>query len=614
MIHELYISGQRVDLSADTAITLEWVSGLFEDIGSIQMSRSYTVSLPKTARNLQILDDPGNPAHYSEQTRRYLDAQYIRNGFDLLGKARAYVIDVKSDAIEVALLWNIVPGLLEWKEAGKKLQDIPVSPLLPWVGTGGVPNYAAATNNDFLFFPRYLAGLDSYTYPTVNAATHPAVSFWWLFTQIFGAAGIKWDAYIDDEATEPSSLYYTALLCDGSRPNRAMEIASGSRAASATAYKTQGEGEGIVFNSWTHGWDPVVHEYAGYDEFRTGEDKNIRVIINLKNGLSDYTIGTQNRIRITNATRDTIAEYAFEVDANGVEHCFADEILDLSGLDTFRVEFSGAKPNADHPLTAYNSALPAFAVMHNHEAIVIEKQNTFPIVENLPDMSQVDFIKGACALFGLVAYAKGETLKFTSYEDLFDTTDAVDWTDKVSGELEVVRLRIDGRARKNIISYEEDVKIVPLPDAQLVVEDETLPETAELYKLPFAASDGSLIKQYEVEESLDDETGEKIYELTRIDVKPRVMRVTRDSAGIRRLLFTSDLKGEGLVSTYYRRFQNVIRRPVVVEAVARLNEVDLAGLDFARPVYLAQTGQYYAIKRVQSDGSELCKVELIQIA
>ena len=57
MTHELIINGQAVDIEG-VDITLEYVSGLFQDIGSIHLSRSYTISLPKTRRNLAILDDP----------------------------------------------------------------------------------------------------------------------------------------------------------------------------------------------------------------------------------------------------------------------------------------------------------------------------------------------------------------------------------------------------------------------------------------------------------------------------------------------------------------------------------------------------------------------------
>lgn len=608
MRHELWIDGQRVDLSAETTITLEWVSGLFEDIGSIQLSRSYTIKLPKTVRNLRILDDPGNPAHASSKTRRYIDAQYIRNGVDLLGPAKAYVMSTDQDGIEIGLLWRTVPGLLEWRDSGLKLSDIPTLPLLRWVGNNGQPDYTGA------YFAKYFSGLGAYGYPTINAAPLPSVRFWELFDHIFRAAGVRWFGYKDDELNEIDSLYWTKLLCSTHAPNRSMEIASGSRAASAEAFRIQGEGEGIAFNSWTHGWDPIVREYAGYDAFEVGENKKVRVVLNFKNDLTDYTIGIDEPIRITNRTGETIAEYYFEIDANGIEYCFADEELDLSDYDVFEVRFGGAKPNAPHPLSAYEPGLPVFSVMHAHEHIQIAHQNLFPVAENLPDMTQVEFIKGACALLGLVpVVSPNRALRFIEYSSILDTADALDWTGKVSGELVKVMSSRDDLARRNVIRYTEDVRIKPSPDAVIVTEDATLAESKDLYKLPFAASNGNVAEHYKVTSEFNDETLETVYDFEDIAIKPRVFAWAKNSDGEAYLTFPERLKGAGLVNGYYRRYQDVTRRPVDIEAHVMLNELDLVALDFTRPVYLAQTGQYYAIKTVQADDSDLCKVELIQL-
>ena len=608
MTRELIIEGQHVDLSAETTITLEWVSGIFEDIGSIQMSRSYTITLPKTARNLRILDDPGNPAHASSKTRRYLDAQYILNGLDLLGPAKAYVISVSQEGIEIGLLWRIVPGLLEWRESGKTLNDLTTLPVLTWIGSNGQPDYTRD------YFAKYYSGLGAYGYPTVNAASHPSVTFWELFDRIFSEAGVRWYGYIDDELNEISSLLQTKLLCSTHHPSKDMEIASGSRATSALAYSLQDEGEGIAFNNWTHGWDPIVHEYAGYDAFEVGENEKVRVILNLKSDVTDYQIGLAEPIRITDSAGETLAEYYFETDDAGVEHCSADEELDLSGRDVFEVRFRGSRPNDTHPMSAYDPTLPAFSVMHVHEHIQIKHQNLFPVAANLPEMTQVEFIKGACALLGLVPIVTpNRALRFVEYDAILDTTDALDWTGKVSGDFVKVTPSRNGLARRNVIRYTEDVRVKPSPNAVIVTEDETLEESKDLYKLPFAASNEDVAEHYKVTSEFNKDTLETTYNFEDIAIKPRVFEWISDSSRVRRLIFPERLKGNGLAHGYYRRFQDITRKPVIIEAVVKLNELDLVALDFTRPVYLAQTGQYYAIKTVQANDSDLCKVELIQI-
>lgn len=199
------------------------------------------------------------------------------------------------------------------------------------------------------------------------------------------------------------------------------------------------------------------------------------------------------------------------------------------------------------------------------------------------------------------------------YDKILDTADALDWTRKVSGDLEKVTPSRDGLARRNFIRYTEDVRVKPSPDAVLVTEDETLEESKDLYKLPFAASNEDIAEHYKVTSEFDKDTLETTYNFEDITIKPRVFEWGRDSSGERRLIFPERLKGNGLALGYYGKFQDITRKPVVIEAVVKLNELDLVGLDFTRPVYLAQTGQYYAIKTVQADDSDLCKVELIQI-
>lgn len=607
MRQELFIDGQRVDLSAGTSITLEWVSGLFEDIGSISMSRSYTIQLPKTSRNLRILDDPGNPAHASNKTRCYLDALYLRNGVDLLGTVKAYVISVTSDSIEVGLLWRVVDGLLEWRDSGKKLSDLPLS-TITWVGSDGEPDYTSE------YFARYVSGL-SQSYPTINAAPHPSVSFFGLFYSIFREAGIAWDPYRDEEQNEIPSLNTMRLLCDGHRPSLAMEIDSGLSADNASVY------DGITLNRTTEGWDSFVKQSASSETYYVGDNPNLRIIVNFKNALSgSYSVldepirlvGVLTTEGIANAT--TKAEFYFKTDADGVEYCSADETVDFSGFTTFRLDFNGAPATTMLRLPAYDATQPAFSIMHVHDAIQIANDNRFPLAENLPDMTQVDFIKGACALLGIAAICTSSgVLKFVEYDRLLDTSNAVDWTDRVAGELERVHLSDSGRARNNYIRYMEDVEVRPSPDAAIVTEDTTLAYSTDLYKLPFAASNSPVAKHYKVTSEFDEDTLETVYEVEDVEIKPRVFARAQNESGEYYLHFPSYLKGDGLVAKYYSRYQEAIRKQVVIEATMKLNELDLVSLDFTRPVYLAQTGQYYAVKTVQADDSDLCKVKLIQI-
>lgn len=611
MRHELFIDHQRVDLGPNPSVILEWVSGIFGDIGSINLSRSYTIKLPKSAKNLMIFDDPGNPAHDSQKVRRYFDARYLRNGIDLLGDAQAYLLGVTPEDIEIALLWRSVEGLLEWKNSGKKLSDLATLPTVQWVGDDGIPDYTRGA-----YFSKYESGLGANGYLAVNTAPHPAVRFLDLFSAVFNEAGIRWDATIDEDGTEMYSLYEARLLCDGHRPSRAMEIASGSSTDSVSVLN-----DVIGFSNWVQGWDPIVKEYYGGDVFEVGDNPNIRFVINLKNGLDDYTIGSDTPIRVIGIVREpnsavavaTVAQFFFEPDENGVEHCSVDEVVNLSGCTEFEILFQAGPVNRLLQLPAYDSELPAFSMIHSHEHINLSEQNLYPIAENLPDMTQVDFIKGACALLGIVpVVTSGKVLKFLEYDAIFDTSVAVDWTDKVAAEPEKVSPMYEGLAQRNRIRYTEDVRVYPSPDAEIITDDETLPESADLYKLPFAASDGPVALHYAVTYEFDEDTLTDIFTAKDVAIKPRVFVQTYND-GIYYLEFPYYFKGAELVKRYYNRYQAAVRKPIVIEALVRLTEVDLANLDITRPVYFRQFGQFYAVRKVQTSDTDICKVELIQL-
>lgn len=623
MRQELWIDGQRVDLNADTAITLEWVSGLFEDIGSIQLSRSYTIKLPKTARNLRILDDPGNPAHASSKTRRYLDAQYLRNGIDLLGPAQAYIVDVTADGIEVGLLWRSASGLLEWKEADKKLSDLATLPTLQWIGSNGkTPDYATQIPKAGAFFAHYDSGLGSYTYPDVNGASHPAVTFKALFGAIAQEAGLMFDT------AGAADLEGTVLLCDGHRPNRRMDQDSGSTVMGAVRLRAS-SGAAVQYFDTLQGWDPTLTGAANSTIFLaesqlTGKKAkkmyaDISLVHRLQDGDATYESLADNAIQvigITELTERVLMEIPFVTLSSSEE--LAEASLDIDSDDLYGITLRLKRPSADPALSDDLLHLYAYyrsysvRVAYAHDTINLEQYNSYPVAVNLPSMTQVEFIKGACALLGLVPVVRGSALQFRAYADILDASGADDWTDRVDSIL-TVGTAYDGLARRNYIRYAENADVYESPDGVIVTEDATLSESADLYDLPFAASVASQAIHYSV--GYEETDGVLSLELKDVSINPRVFDVHPDKeSGELHLVFPERLRGEGLVDTYYSRYQSTVRKPVTIEALVRLNELDLVALDFTRPVYLAQTGQYYAIKSVQADDSDLCKVELIQIA
>lgn len=603
MTQELIINGCPVDLLPGTDLTLEYVSGLFQDFGKINLSRSYTVKLPKTRRNTEALDSPGIPGYESSLARRYFDARYYRNGVDLLGEARAYIIRTTDEAYEVGLLWNSSDALVTLSESGKKLTDITTLPLLPkWKGA----SLATAATTDGVFFASYFSGAPTSGDYDVNAAPHPCITIFHLLDRILDNAGVTY-TISDDLATE---LKTTALLIAPShRPNLLQELASASQ-ASALAWYPVGEGNRWFFSEWTAGWD------APYEDnfiFRRGTSGKVRIILNLAiEGqtpdlyLSVEHLGSPIILRPTSP-------------APGVY--LIDEEVDLGDLKVndemtgYTVNIHGLEAGAEYTVDAYLSDRPLFAAARVHDEISIANDNRFPVAENLPDLTQLDFLKACFALYGIApTITRGGVLVLKRYDEALSLDNAVDWTRKQEMKAATTHGNtLDGHAQQSRILWEEDTDLPFDPTIILETEDATIARTADLAKLPFAGSAENSARHYTITGEYNDETQAWDYTAETIDIKPRIFGWTINEQGYRQLDFPASLWGEGSRAAHYARYQEAVRKPSILETVVRLSELDLAELDLSRPVYLGALGHYYSIISVQTSSTDACKVKLIKI-
>lgn len=600
MTHELIINGQAADIDG-VDITLEYVSSLFGDIGGIKFSRSYTIKLPRTRRNAQILGFPGSPAHDPEIARRYFAASYIRNGVDLLGEARAYLLGVTPEAYEIALIWNAMPALMDWKNAKLKLTDIKGLPDVEWPGT--LADKSQDTYFTPVFYASYTSGLLSG--PELKTAPHPCVTLAELLTRILTDAGVP---FTIEQSFDTELMNTVLLVAPSHKPSLLQEVESGSQTDTLRWKSSK-----WWFSGWTNGWDAP---YDSADEssslMKKGSAEAFRILLNLK---------------ITNASPDlylTVSHGANEIrlypqTADG--GYYIDEVIEASSLgieedfEYFMISVDGLVDNGSYTFAKMDDSLPLFAVMRVHDTLDSDHHNTFPVSDNLPDIGQHDFLKAVLAMFGGIAFVSEGTLHFEKYSHFLGVSGSADWTDKVDmskGDgLENVAYAKEGLAQTNSIRFTDDVVLSFDPTIDIKVEDATITGSRDLIKLPFAASEGGSAVHYKVTGESTDEG--YVYTVEDIDIKPRVFRIAHDSDGIRYLNFPAGMYGDGAKAAYYSDYQEMIRKPVIVTAAIRLNELDLAALDFSRPVYLGQYGRYYYILKVQTSDTDLCKVELIQI-
>lgn len=612
MTRELIIEGQQVDLAPDTDITLEYNGNVLGDIGKITLSHSYTIKIPRTARNARILDDPDNLGHASGATRRFLNARFFRNGIDLIGPALAYILKTSPEGYEIALVWNTLEALQILSQSSASLNDLPNLPVLTWIGPNGTaPDYTGGNDKDGALFAFYNSGLGNVMYPAVDTATHPSYKIAELIDGILKNASIPYDL----SSAALLDVNNIVILCAPKHaPNRMMEIESGSCAGRVGLFGQTVNGRPstrLYLGNWTHGWD-ALSTITGENSSFSAANSKYRVMLNIQadnevdlSGIYVIVKGFNSKNGILTNSSELLRAYFKSNDYGWF--IYFDEEINASGWDYISLSLGNT---LDYRLSvemqAYDQSQPMAALNIVHSTLTPSKDNRFPIQGNLPDIKQWDFIKACMAMFGWAAVIQNGSLHILTYSELLNISNAYDWTEKVDmtdGGLKDIEYKLNGWAQQNWLTYKEDTPVGFDPNASIDVDDFTLAMSRDLFELPFAASMQSDAPHYKVD-------GTKVDD---VNIEPRIFEIV-DKSGVRTLEFTERLYGQSLVSAHYERLQEIVRKPIAISVNIRLHEIDLAQLDLTRPVYLGQFGHYYMIQKIQTSKIDLCKVSLIQLA
>jgi hypothetical protein len=256
----------------------------------------------------------------------------------------------------------------------------------------------------------------------------------------------------------------------------------------------------------------------------------------------------------------------------------------------------------------------------------------YPIVINLPDMTGYDILQTLMQMFGLFPVCnKDNEMQLYSLDDVYERKSfAKDWTDKIvtGSNINTLTFSIKDFAQKNLLSYADDDNVeMSNTDINGFVEmDNNLSDKEKDYqKLKFSASgtsiDGKAI--IPIYTTYIDESGNLVLEKN--DIKNnRIISVEFENFnpddseypnGYPFGYFSNEMffGGEsGLINTYYSKLKSLIYHPKAIEIQAKLSEIDLYNIDLLTPIYLEQTGYYYAIIKIEEQDGK-AKVELLQM-
>lgn len=597
---ELYINGDKVDVG-DTDISLNYKSNLLTDISKIVSNNSYTIKLPKTAKNLALIEC----AHLPSSTTKFPYLKHVgnvlRNGIIIVKDANVVLLSV-SEYIETALSWGNVTNFAEIVSSDKKLTDL---------------EYGTEEGTDWVVWNN--KGSNSAQFPLINYGFnsgdsnvwyHPAITVKWILEKIQEESGVTFNFPSDKKTFIDKMIVPLLTRNDSQKINDAfpssLQMVGYVIVESTFSYlklnyigdsTQQYASVGGPYGDRLYTKYPITLKVKGTIEmlvqYNSGMDVNNQYL-NLRVSQSD---SSGNISSVSTIERKNYAAY---IEAPNVRLLF--NFDDLVSIESDEFMHFTIKAIA----TGASSSVLSLTVYDRNEISFGEK---FPLVPNLPDIKQIDFIKAVASMVGLFALPDGENgIKFIPFDNLSaNKSKAVDWTNRVIMAYNSVTPRnlqytLDNIAQNNWFRYKEDDNVMGNYDGNIQVDDATIEYERDAITLPFSAcstkGDVAYIPLYSYNEE-----GELEYNKT----NPRILLLDGTKGIFKGLEWTT------LIANNYQTYKGLINNAKVVTEYIRLNSIELRDLEMDIPVYLAQYGCYLAIIEIKTKENDICECKLLKM-
>lgn len=597
---ELYINGDKVDVG-DTDISLNYKSNLLTDISKIVSNNSYTIKLPKTAKNLALIEC----AHLPSSTSRYPYLKHkgtlLRNGIEMIKNANVVLLET-SETIEIALTWGNVTNFASIVNDGKKLTDITHGTVegVDWVIWSNKGSNSAQ-------FPLIDYGFNS---GDPNVWYHPVVTVKWILDKIQEESGLTFNFPSDKKTFIDKMIVPLLTRNDSQKINDAFPsflkmvgyvIAESTFSHLKLNYigdsTQQYASVGGPYGDRLYTKYPITLKVKGTIEmlvkYNSGMDVNNQYL-NLRVSQSD---SSGNISSVSTIERKNYAAY---IEAPNVRLLFNfDDLVSIESDEFMHFTIEAIATGA-------SSSVLSLTVYDRNEISFGEK---FPLVPNLPDIKQIDFIKAVASMVGLFALPDGENgIKFIPFDNLSaNKSKAVDWTNRVIMAYNSVTPRnlqytLDNIAQNNWFRYKEDDNVMGNYDGNIQVDDATIEYERDAITLPFSACSTKGGVAYIPLYSYND-NGELLYN----KVNPRILFLDGTKGIFKGLEWTT------LIANNYQTYKGLINNAKVVTEYIRLNSIELRDLEMDIPVYLAQYGCYLAIIEIKTKENDICECKLLKM-
>ncbi|GAB3936985.1 hypothetical protein [Mucilaginibacter myungsuensis] len=688
---QLFISDHLVDLTDSSPIALTFQINNLAEVKNQQGNTSNQFKLPLTQRNRRILGFPDDVAFTNEWPYRQYPAKIVQDGLEIVPNGFAELNGVDNDTASITIL----SGNVDFFDAiGGKLYEMGDSksaygvgqPFKSYEHEWSVANVVASqTKTDGWIWP-----IVDYGNLTYNQTGQNVIDVRQLRPGFFIKTAI--DRML-------ASVGYTAigsLMADPLYPKLIAQF-SNSKFEHGTDYQNEPDvdgisvtlGDNLVRTTAGEGDDdPMIHWHirnanALNKQFKAGYvyDSPGELTVSVKLSIpAIYFYG-----KVTDNESSLVIELVKSHPATGAFDGIASYVVDFSaGYDYYFSVDNGPDKKSftilknivlTHEVELING--DQLAVKYRFEGgdpaeFNMDKNTTWevrPQVKEVrygqmiqcerifPDISQKDLLKDVLLRFGIICQtdANNRQINFASFRDIVGNIPiAKNWSKKCMDQGKSISFKLGNYAQVNRMKCKEDEAILPLGfgDANILVDDKTLPPAADLFESQFAptlnrpyigGTIAQIIMNQPGEGSDDFSTGvsPRILVDQKMDLRTKTNRDIKftDGNAAKDVVVNSwvsvpyfykpdgehnlcfgDKPGNGtallpgLKTRYYPELKKILHRAKKVIRYFLLSPLDILELDLLIPVYLEQDSAYYYINKIDAwQKGKPTKVELVKL-
>ncbi|HUX57062.1 MAG TPA: hypothetical protein VMV77_08815 [Bacteroidales bacterium] len=266
---------------------------------------------------------------------------------------------------------------------------------------------------------------------------------------------------------------------------------------------------------------------------------------------------------------------------------------------------------------------------------------------NIPELTQVDFIKMVCNMFGLIpdVTPRDRKIRFWNYRELYDNIPiARDWSAYLSEREDEVEFKYGDYARDNYLRYKESEDVVKDQGmGSMQIDDDTLPAEKDVVELPVSTCDEVNIldsaefsvdvsriafNNYNIDDALYDSNDTIDPRIVYVDHIPSIAAPAYEKTfGIRATVaagaatdITSPKKASSLEVSFstliynYSSLSRLLTKTNLRRVKFNLPVFEVAGLKHYIPIYISQYKAYFYVNKINNYvPGKLCTIDLIKL-